>query len=788
MTGPRTPTLYPHRRRARHLLPFLLAIVASVNACTEQPTAPAFPGREPSAAPIWVHPNLASKARQSGPIASAMRAAMSRSLLGTASALLPPGSGPKVLILADVDGPGTTALANSIVNAGFHVGVKRAPEYNWYGANPSLDGYDVVIHLNGFTYNVPLPSSAQSALKTFVSNGGGFVGAQWNGYEEVVSQQSEMSALVLLGAGADESESCGQCEVTYNTVPGQESHPLLAGLPSSFTIQADGHDASPKLGNDPSMVVLMQVPSGGPAVIASQFGSGKVVNFSFAPNYADLQADRHTLEDANAQKLYVNAVRWLSGSAGTPGSGTLDSDADGILDGNDNCAYIENPDQLNTDGDAMGDPCDPDDDGDGVLDADDNCSLVANADQADTDGDGIGDLCDEAQTLPQTIAFNPLADKTYGDPAFTVTATASSGLPVSLVISGDCMIVGSTVTITGAGSCTVIAQQPGNNVYTFAPDVERSFNIAKALATITVGTDFTYDGTVKQADVTTNPAQLSGLTVTYTLAGSPVPQPINAGTYQVLVTLDHPNYQAPATAGTLTIRPAVPVVQWATPAAITAGTALGSTQLNATATGIGGAALLHNFTYLPAWGSILPAGAAQPLSVEFISADGNYTRVIKTVTITVLAVEAPPPAPTIIFRGFFLPVRNLPVVNRVTAGSAIPVSYSIEVQGSGNRVLQAGAPTSVAAACSSNMPEKSVELQVNASASRLRVVGSRYSYIWKTSSAWAGTCRKLVVALPDGSTREALFHFPKHSDKGDTGRGHEDGNRRPTDHGRGRGR
>ncbi|HEY8197050.1 MAG TPA: ThuA domain-containing protein, partial [Gemmatimonadales bacterium] len=521
MTGPRIPTVYPHRRRARHLLPFLLAIVASPIACTnDAPTGPGAIESGPTASSTRTHPYLASKAGQSG--ASAMRAALSRVPVSMAAAALPPGTGPKVLILADVDGPSTTALANSIVNAGFHVAVKRAPEYNWFGSNPALDGYDVVIHLNGFTYNVGLAPSAQTALQTFVSNGGGFVGAQWNGYEEVVSQQSQMSELTLLGASEEGSETCGQCEVTYNTVPGQEGHPVLAGLPSSFTIQADGHDASSKLGNDPSTVVLMRVPSGGPAVVASQLGSGKVVNFSFAPNYADFAADRHSLEDPKVQQLYINAVRWMSGSAGNAGGGTLDSDADAILDGTDNCVYIENPDQLNTDGDAMGDPCDPDDDGDTVLDDEDNCPVVANADQADADGDWIGDLCDEAQTLPQTITFQPLSDKTFGDPAFTVTATASSGLPVSLIASGECMIAGTTLTITAAGTCTVFAQQPGNNVYTFAEDVVRSFNIAKAPAIITVGTEFTYDGTIHLATVTTNPAGLSGLTVTYTLAGSPV--------------------------------------------------------------------------------------------------------------------------------------------------------------------------------------------------------------------------------------------------------------------------
>jgi len=782
MTGPRIPTVYPHRRRARHLLPFLLAIVASPLACTnDQPTGPASTGSGPSTASTRAHPYLASKAGQSGQ-ASTMRAALSRAPVSMAAAALPPGTGPKVLILADVDGPSTTALANSIVNAGFHVGVKRAPEYNWFGSNPSLDGYDVVIHLNGFTYNVGLAQSAQSALKTFVSNGGGFVGAQWNGYEEVVNQQSGMSELVLHGASAEEAESCGQCEVTYNTVSGQESHPVLAGLPSSFTIYADGHDASPKLGNDPSTVVLMRVPAGGPAVLASQLGSGKVVNFSFAPNYADLAADRHSLEDPKVQQLYINAVRWLSASPGIAGGGTLDSDADAILDGTDNCAYIENSDQLNTDGDALGDPCDPDDDGDTVLDGDDNCPVVANADQADADGDWIGDVCDEAQTLPQTITFDPLSDKTFGDPAFTVSASASSGLPVSLVISGDCMITGSTITLTAAGMCTVFAQQPGNNVYTFADDVVRSFNIAKAPAAITVGTEFTYDGTIQQATVTTNPAGLNGVTVTYTLAGSLVAQPVNAGVYQVLATLDNPNYQAPAATGTLTIHQAEPVILWASPAAITAGTALGNTQLNASASGIGGISLTGTFVYLPAAGTVLAAGTDRPISVEFIPSSGNYTHAIKTVTITVLAVEIPPTPPALTFRGFFLPVRNMPVVNRVTAGRAIPVRFSVEGQG-GSLALQAGAPTSIAVACSPSMSERSVEENVNAATSRMRVVGNRYTYMWKTSPAWAGTCRKLVVTLADGSTHAALFHFPKKATKDRRDRGHGDDNRGAGDRG-----
>jgi alpha-tubulin suppressor-like RCC1 family protein len=78
----------------------------------------------------------------------------------------------------------------------------------------------------------------------------------------------------------------------------------------------------------------------------------------------------------------------------------------------------------------------------------------------------------------QTISFSALPNKTYGDPDFTVSATASSGLPVSFSAAGNCTVVaGATVHLTGAGSCTVTASQEGNNVYKPAPQVPQTFPI-----------------------------------------------------------------------------------------------------------------------------------------------------------------------------------------------------------------------------------------------------------------------------------------------------------------------
>src|SRR5439155_1997016 len=77
----------------------------------------------------------------------------------------------------------------------------------------------------------------------------------------------------------------------------------------------------------------------------------------------------------------------------------------------------------------------------------------------------------------QTIAFAALPNRKVGDPDFTVTANASSGLPVSFAASGSCSVNGTTVHLTGAGTCLITASQAGDTDYLPAADIQRSFLI-----------------------------------------------------------------------------------------------------------------------------------------------------------------------------------------------------------------------------------------------------------------------------------------------------------------------
>lgn len=87
----------------------------------------------------------------------------------------------------------------------------------------------------------------------------------------------------------------------------------------------------------------------------------------------------------------------------------------------------------------------------------------------------------------QTIAFPAIPNVVYGAAPITITATASSGLPVTFASTSAsvCTVSGANVTLIGAGICSLTASQPGNANYAAAQSVTETFTVSTATQTIT---------------------------------------------------------------------------------------------------------------------------------------------------------------------------------------------------------------------------------------------------------------------------------------------------------------
>jgi hypothetical protein len=202
-----------------------------------------------------------------------------------------------------------------------------------------------------------------------------------------------------------------------------------------------------------------------------------------------------------------------------------------------------------------------------------------------------------------TSSFTPAVSGARSTP---LTVNSSAGNKANLTLSG----IGLGITIT--------------SYLPAAPVFGQSVTVS---ATVTGSTLLTPTGTVAFYLDGSSTAAASG-----THNGSGVATgsltALSTGLHSVIATYTSSNgYPTASTtvSSSFTVGKANPTLAWATPAAITYGTALSGTQLNATATGVTGATLPGVFTYSPLSGVVL-TGGTQTLSVSFAPTDiTDYT-------------------------------------------------------------------------------------------------------------------------------------------------------------------
>lgn len=89
--------------------------------------------------------------------------------------------------------------------------------------------------------------------------------------------------------------------------------------------------------------------------------------------------------------------------------------------------------------------------------------------------------------IAQTISFDKIPEKTYGDLPFDLPETSDKGLKISYTVidKNVATVEGNTVTIVGTGTTTIVASQGGDDTHYAATPVEQKLTVNKATQTIT---------------------------------------------------------------------------------------------------------------------------------------------------------------------------------------------------------------------------------------------------------------------------------------------------------------
>jgi hypothetical protein len=157
-----------------------------------------------------------------------------------------------------------------------------------------------------------------------------------------------------------------------------------------------------------------------------------------------------------------------------------------------------------------------------------------------------------------------------------------------------------------------------------------------SVTTVSGGGSFVYDGNAHPATVSVTGAGLS-LAPSPVYSGACAAAPVNVPDTPCMAGYTYAgdaNHNGSSGSSTITITRAPQTITWAAPGNIVFGSALSTTQLNASVAGVAGGSAPGALTYTPAAGTTLLVGT-QTLRVD-AAATINYNAAYKTVTISVL--------------------------------------------------------------------------------------------------------------------------------------------------------
>jgi hypothetical protein len=361
----------------------------------------------------------------------------------------------------------------------------------------------------------------------------------------------------------------------------------------------------------------------------------------------------------------------------------------------------------------------------------------------------------------QVIAFTSTAPSpALVGSTYVVTATGgASGNPVifSAGPASVCQVSGSTVTMIGTGSCSIVAHQAGGNNYLHALDQAQSVTVSKASQAIvitstpstpTFGGTYTLSATggasgnaVVFGSDSSSVCTVSGTTATF----------IGAGTCTITANQSgDANYNAaPQVTQTFTVAKAVQTIGFSS---VPANPSILGGSYTPVATSNAGLPVTYSAT-----GSCVMQGSIVSFaSVGFCivgatnAGNANYLPGSYTQGFGVFYQ----------FTGFGSPIANAPTVNTATAGSVVKLKFGL-AGNQGPDVVAAGYPVSSVMSAPCNSAGAPASWVPVAALGDLKYDAqlNQYVYSWQTDAAWAGTCRQFALLLKDESMHRANFQF-----------------------------